>query len=70
MRFVVSKRGGLLYLNVDQEPSTPDEEINVEFMIAAYQALKSTEGMWEPAEKDGIYVLSRVTLPIEFKLDK
>ena len=70
MRFVVNKGGGLVYLNVDQEPLTSNEDVSLEFQIAAFKALHETEGLWEPAEKDGKYVLSRMTLPIEFKLDK
>jgi len=70
MRFVINKMGGLVYLNVDQEPSTSDEEVSLELQKAAFAAMQSTEGLWEPAEKDGKYVMSRMTLPIEFKLDK
>ncbi|MCG8310819.1 MAG: M56 family metallopeptidase [Cytophagales bacterium] len=70
MRFVITKHGGLVYLNIDQLPSTTDKEVSLEFQKAAYYALRATEGKWEPAEKDGKYVMSKMTLPIEFKLDK
>lgn len=69
MRFVIGTSGGIVYLNVDEEPSVMNEEINIEFQRAAYRALQGTSGMWVPAEKDGKYVMSRMTLPIEFKLD-
>ena len=67
--FVVNFGGDLVYLNIVKEPNINDEEISLEFQIAAYQALKATEGKWKPAEKNGKYVMSRITLPIEFKLD-
>ena len=70
MSFVVSKHGQIIYLNIDQEPSTINEEISVELQKAAFKAVKSTNGMWMPAEKDGKYVVSKMILPIEFKLDK
>ena len=69
MRFVVGKGGGILYLNVDQEPSITNEKISIEFQKSAFRVLQGTSGMWIPAEKDGKYVMSRMTLPIEFKLD-
>ena len=70
LRFVVSKGGGLLYLNIDERPATKNEEVSIELEKAAFFAISKTQGMWEPAEKEGRYVLSRVTLPIEFKLDQ
>lgn len=70
MRFVVSKHGGLVYLNVEKEPETSNEEVSVEFQKAAFAALRSTEGLWEPAEKDGKYVMSKMILPIQFSLEK
>ncbi len=70
MRFVVTKLGGLVYLNVEQPPSTTDEEVSLEFQKAAFHALHTTEGKWKPAEKNGKYVMSKMTLPIEFKLDE
>ncbi len=70
LRFVVSKHGGLIYLNIDQEPSTSNEEASIELQKAAFHAIRSTSGMWQPAEKGGKYVASRMTLPIEFKFDK
>ncbi len=70
LRFVVTKRGGILYLNIDKEPVTSNEEVSLELQKAAFQALRETAGMWLPAEKDGKYVMSKMTLPIEFKLDK
>jgi len=70
MQFVITKRGGILYLDVAKEPETSDEEVSIEFQKAAFHAIKATEGKWQPAEKDGKYVMSKMTLPIEFKLDK
>ncbi len=70
LSFVVSKNGGLIYVNIVQEPATSNEEVGTELMKAAFHAIKSTSGMWQPAEKDGKYVMTRMTLPIEFKLDK
>ena len=70
MSFVINKAGHFVYLNIEKEPSIEDETIRIEFMKAAFAALKATEGQWNPAEKDGRYVYSRMTLPIEFKLDK
>ena len=70
LRFVVTKRGGLLYLNIDKRPTTNNEEVSIELEKAAFFAISNTRGMWEPAEKDGRYVLSKVTLPIEFKLEE
>ncbi|NJN26492.1 MAG: hypothetical protein HC819_11195 [Cyclobacteriaceae bacterium] len=69
MRFVVSKHGGLVYLNVDKAPQTLNEDVSIAFQKAAYAALRETEGMWEPAEKDGKYVMSKMILPIEFTLN-
>jgi len=70
MCFIVTKHGGLIHLNIDQEPATMDDEVNLEFQKAAYYALRETEGKWQPAEKDGRFVMSKMTLPIEFKLDE
>lgn len=70
LRFVVTKLGGLLYLNIDKEPVTSNEEVSLEFQKAAFHAIRETAGMWSPAEKDGKYVMSKMTLPIEFRLDK
>jgi hypothetical protein len=70
MRFVVTKQGGLVYLNFEELPQTQDEEISLEFQKAAFYAIKATEGRWHPAEKDGKYVMSRVTIPVEFSLQK
>jgi hypothetical protein len=68
MRFVVTKTGGLVYLNIEKEPETLNEEVSLEFQKAAFEALRSSEGMWLPAEKDGKYVLTKMILPIEFSL--
>jgi hypothetical protein len=70
MQFVINKSGSLLYLNVAREPSTNNQEANLEFQKVAFRALRATDGMWEPAEKDGKYVMSKMTLPIEFKLNE
>jgi beta-lactamase regulating signal transducer with metallopeptidase domain len=70
MSFVINKAGYFVYLNIEKEPSVEDEALRIEFMKAAFKAIKATEGQWNPAEKDGRYVYSRMTLPIEFKLDK
>lgn len=67
--FVINKAGHFVYLNIAKEPSVKDEDLRIEFMKAAFAAVKATEGQWNPAEKDGRYVYSRMTLPIEFKLD-
>lgn len=68
--FVITKHGGFLYLNIVNEPKIEDEAMRIEFMKAAFEAIKATEGQWNPAEKDGRFVNSRMTLPIDFKLDK
>jgi hypothetical protein len=70
LSFVINKAGHFVYLNIEKEPLVQDEALRIEFMKAAFEAVKATEGQWNPAEKDGRYVYSRMTLPIEFKLDK
>ena len=70
MQFVINKSGSLLYLNIAREPSINNQEANLEFQKVAFRALRATDGMWEPAEKDGKYVMSKMTLPIEFKLNE
>jgi hypothetical protein len=69
-RFVVNKLGHLLYLNIDERPTINNEDIKIEFEKAAFSAISNTGGKWLPAEKDGKYVLSRMTVPIEFKLEE
>ena len=69
MSFVINHSGGLVYLNVEQEPELSDENLSIEFQRAAFYAIQGTNGKWQPAEKDGKYVMSKMTLPIEFKLD-
>lgn len=70
MRFVIGTSGGVTYLNVDEEPSVENEEISVAFQREALRVLQGTSGRWTPAEKDGKYVMSKMILPIEFKLEK
>ncbi len=69
LKFVVTKAGGLVYLNFDKFPNTKDDDISLEFQKSAFQAVKATEGKWNPAEKNGRYVLSWKTVPVEFKLE-
>jgi TonB family protein len=70
LRFVVGKQGGLINLNIIQFPATRDDELSLEFEKAAFFAVNATSGDWQPAEKDGKYVNSIVTLPIKFKLEE
>jgi len=68
-RFVVNKLGHLLYLNIDERPSVKNEDIKVDFEKAAFHAMSQTNGKWLPAEKDGKYVMSRMTMTVDFKLE-
>jgi hypothetical protein len=69
MSLVINKMGHYAYLNVEELPKTKDEKISFELQKAAFALMKKTEGKWLPAEKDGKYVLSRMTVPVEFKLE-
>lgn len=70
MSLVVNKMGHYAYLNIEEMPKTKDEQISFELQKAAFHFMKKTEGKWQPAEKNGKYVASWLTVPIEFKLEE